>query len=196
MSPGKNTVNPLKIKLLPKKKMDHILDLKNEKEPLYTEYLDKKGEKVIYAAVRALKGVTILCDPHHLPFRNDVFDLTWCSEVIQHQNYQRAILSEIKRVSKSYIVTYCCPDNLDFFEDEDNKIVLLEEPTYQLQDGTRIITNQKFDLPVKFDVLDRKRKLKKDFFGISKVQEKDVLAAKFYATIRWILSRGILDREN
>ena len=54
--------------------------------------------------IRRLKGLTVIADACHLPFRNETFDLTLCFEMLEHiKEYNRA-LAELCRVTKETIL--------------------------------------------------------------------------------------------
>ena len=50
--------------------------------------------------LRPINGIDLVCDATNLPFRDDVFDRTWCVYLIHHIPDIQPLLREAKRVSK------------------------------------------------------------------------------------------------
>ena len=55
-------------------------------------------------------------DGHHLPYPDDYFDLAYCSHVIEHVEFPRQIIRELKRVSKYQF--YEIPIDFSFYVDK------------------------------------------------------------------------------
>ncbi|WP_415280928.1 class I SAM-dependent methyltransferase [Candidatus Nitrososphaera sp. FF02] len=81
----------------------------------YLTFLNKIGVKRIIGADISLSKLThlkgllpeselIVCDAQHLPFRNNIFDLVLCSEVIEHLPDPGIILKEISYSSRRLAV--------------------------------------------------------------------------------------------
>lgn len=48
----------------------------------------------------------VVCSVDALPFRNNIFCVVWCSNVIEHTENPKTTLTELKRVAKHGYVTY------------------------------------------------------------------------------------------
>jgi ubiquinone/menaquinone biosynthesis C-methylase UbiE len=82
----------------------------------YVEYLQELNPAIFICGVdisivrlRRAKSKSVnvdfvLCDAEALPFKSKCFDLTICSEVIEHVLSPIALLHEIKRVNKKFII--------------------------------------------------------------------------------------------
>jgi ubiquinone/menaquinone biosynthesis C-methylase UbiE len=53
--------------------------------------------------IETLKSVQVF-DGYHIPFEDDEFDLVILSHVLEHVEFQRMLLREIKRVSKHFVI--------------------------------------------------------------------------------------------
>jgi 2-polyprenyl-3-methyl-5-hydroxy-6-metoxy-1,4-benzoquinol methylase len=66
--------------------------------------VDISFDKLIYLKNLIPKSELIVCDAQHLPFRNNVFDLILCSEVIEHLPDPGLILREISYSTRKLAV--------------------------------------------------------------------------------------------
>lgn len=78
------------------------------------------GSKGVASCVRTdlrpINGVDVVCDATTLPFRDDVFDRTWCVYLIHHIPDVRQLLLEAKRVSrKAYFFDFIPRTWLHYF---------------------------------------------------------------------------------
>jgi SAM-dependent methyltransferase len=62
------------------------------------------GVDIAYSCCDVATKPDVLCDAHHLPFRDDVFDLVFSSHTLEHVRTPYEILKEFKRVGKRLIV--------------------------------------------------------------------------------------------
>lgn len=84
-------------------------------------YLTKTKKKAPNASL-------VLGDAHHLPFREDVFDLVLCSEVLEHVLNPKMVLREIVRVSRKYVLLTVAGENLFHFFARKLGLVKMEDP--------------------------------------------------------------------
>lgn len=76
--------------------------------------MDISFEGVRKYRLKGLKGV--VCDAEmNLPFRDELFDTVWISEVIEHMVDYRSLLMEIRRVLKRHGRVYLTTPNASFF---------------------------------------------------------------------------------
>jgi len=66
-------------------------------------------------AIPSLKEV-IAFDGYHLPYPDGFFDLAYCSHVVEHVEYPRALIREIGRVSRQQM--YEVPIDFGFYVDK------------------------------------------------------------------------------
>jgi len=71
-------------------------------ETTYEEFLPKSTAmyKVDWPSTLHDVFVDAWCDVHNLPFKNELFDLVICTEVLEHVKVPQAVLAEIYRVLK------------------------------------------------------------------------------------------------
>ena len=62
------------------------------------------GVDIAYSCCKVATKPDILCDAHHLPFRNNVFDLVFSSHTLEHVRTPYLILQEFKRVGRRLII--------------------------------------------------------------------------------------------
>jgi ubiquinone/menaquinone biosynthesis C-methylase UbiE len=88
--------------------LDLIKNGKNKKaldvgcrEGTQSMLLEKKGYEVVSIDIeKNYKKCSIVDANKKLPFKNDSFDLIWCSEVIEHLNNPQKVVKEFNRVIK------------------------------------------------------------------------------------------------
>jgi SAM-dependent methyltransferase len=73
-------------------------------EKLFAVELSKSGVEVISSMSIARLVSVEEFDGYHLPFKDSEFDLVVLSHVLEHVEFERALLREIKRVSKFQII--------------------------------------------------------------------------------------------
>lgn len=78
--------------------MCHILDLGGGKGYLRKVLTNQKN--IIGLDLKKMKGVDVIGDGHFLPFKDNVFDVIICSEVLEHAYSPQQFISEIKRTLK------------------------------------------------------------------------------------------------
>ncbi len=85
-----------------------IKQIKNKKaldvgcrEGTQSKFLEKKGYKVTSIDIKKKYEKGIIVDVNKkLPFKNNSFDLIWCSEVIEHLNDPAKTIGEFRRILK------------------------------------------------------------------------------------------------
>lgn len=81
----------------------HFLDAERFCSVMYAAEISSSGvQQIQKRKLPSLKGVTLF-DGYHLAFPEDYFDLVVCSHVLEHVEHPRALLREIKRVSKMQV---------------------------------------------------------------------------------------------
>lgn len=71
------------------------------REGAQSKWLERKGYKVISIDIERRYAKCIIVDANKkLPFKDDFFDLIWCSEVIEHLDSPTFSISEFRRVLK------------------------------------------------------------------------------------------------
>lgn len=107
-------------------KRDRVLDLGCGEDAVYSPYL---GREVVTCDIQKVKGVDVVCDIHALPFRNGIFDLVWCSEVLEHVDEQEEAVEEVLRVGNSVIFFFAMPSP-SFHSDPEHRPVLVDFKKY------------------------------------------------------------------
>lgn len=94
----------------------HYLSQHDFSDNLNAVEISSSGIEAIKA--RNLKGLksVALFDGYKLPFEDNAFDLVICSHVLEHVEYERILLREIKRVSKYQI--FEVPIDFSFYVDK------------------------------------------------------------------------------
>ncbi len=86
---------------VPKTRGGIALDL-GARKGTQTRRLEGKGYRVVSADVTPLFASCIALDANQpLPFDDGTFDVVWCSEVIEHLHSPEAVLTELRRVTRS-----------------------------------------------------------------------------------------------
>ncbi|MDB5272070.1 MAG: Methyltransferase type 11 [Chitinophagaceae bacterium] len=94
------------------------LDSKKFNSNMYSVDISSSGvEEIKKRNIPSLKEVTCY-DGFHIPYPDNHFDLTICSHVIEHVEFPRLLLREIKRVSKYQILEV----PIDFSLNVDKKV--------------------------------------------------------------------------
>ena len=57
------------------------------------------------------------CDLHHLPFRSGVFNLVYCSHVLEHVLHPAVVVGELRRVAGSQLIIKV-PNRITIFDEE------------------------------------------------------------------------------
>jgi len=70
----------------------------------------------------------IVGDSHKLPFKKNVFELIFCSEVLEHVLNPEAVLKELVRVSKKYVLVTVAGENFFYFFARKLGLVKPEDP--------------------------------------------------------------------
>jgi len=91
-------------KIIPNKQYRRILDLGCGDTPVAVN-LGVSNTDIVLCDIVRTRCTTIIADGRRLPFRDNSFDLTVSTEVLEHIDDQDSFLAEIKRVSKWFIVT-------------------------------------------------------------------------------------------
>jgi ubiquinone/menaquinone biosynthesis C-methylase UbiE len=66
--------------------------------------ISKSGvEQIVSRKIGSLRSVQIF-DGYHIPFKDDEFDLVILSHVLEHVEFERMLLREIKRVAKQVVI--------------------------------------------------------------------------------------------
>lgn len=95
-----------------------FLDKNNFTDELYALEISPSGVECIKSRkLASLKSVKQF-NGYTIPFEDDFFDLVVLSHVIEHVEYPRALIREIKRVSKYQVVEIPC----DYSGDVDQKV--------------------------------------------------------------------------
>jgi SAM-dependent methyltransferase len=74
--------------------------------------LDLAKNYLFKATVVSPKTLLVQGDARQLPFKNDIFDLVLCSEVLEHVLNPKSVFKELVRVSRRYIVVTLAGENL------------------------------------------------------------------------------------
>jgi SAM-dependent methyltransferase len=77
--------------------------------------LDLAKNYLLKARVASPKSLLVQGDASQLPFKNDIFDLVLCSEVLEHVPNPKNVFKELVRVSRRYIVVTLAGENLFYF---------------------------------------------------------------------------------
>ena len=79
---------------------------------LIHKYLDVSN--VVHVDIIKTSIVTVQCDAQHLPFKDNMFILVWCSHVLEHVDNPYLVLKEIKRVANGKVIVKVPSGKLDF----------------------------------------------------------------------------------
>ncbi|MEM1582865.1 MAG: class I SAM-dependent methyltransferase [Candidatus Bathyarchaeia archaeon] len=74
--------------------------------------LDIAKKYLLKAKKNARGSSLVLGDAHHLPFKDNAFDLILCSETLEHVIDQEGVLRELLRVSCNYVLLTVAGENL------------------------------------------------------------------------------------
>ena len=84
------------------------LDAKNSFPEVHALEISESGaDQIASRKLKNLKSVHIF-DGYHIPFADDEFDLVILSHVLEHVEFERMLLREIKRVSKHVVIEVPC----------------------------------------------------------------------------------------
>ncbi|MDB4754060.1 class I SAM-dependent methyltransferase [Akkermansiaceae bacterium] len=72
----------------------------NQKDEVKS-FFDKKKATYVFTDIDHSSDCDVFCDGHHLPFRNDTFDLVLTTAVMEHVMEPWIVSQEIKRVTKT-----------------------------------------------------------------------------------------------
>ena len=82
----------------------HYLDQWNFAPELYAIEISKSGVGHIKSRnLKSLKEVQVF-DGYHIPFENQAFDLVILAHVLEHVEYERMLLRELKRVARFQVI--------------------------------------------------------------------------------------------
>ncbi len=82
----------------------HYLDQANFSPEMHALEIAQSGVDIIQSKnLKNLKSVQLF-DGYHIPFNDDEFDLVVLSHVLEHVEFERMLLREIKRVSKYQVI--------------------------------------------------------------------------------------------
>lgn len=87
-----------------KKKPLHILDLGCGYKPFRT--LFSKKDNYIGVDISENSYADVIADSQNLPFKDNLFDVIICSEIIEHCSNEYKLIKEIRRVSKNQTLVY------------------------------------------------------------------------------------------
>lgn len=91
------------------------LDKRNFCKELYGVDISESGVKQTKnKQIKSLKEVTVF-DGYRLPYEDNYFDLAYCSHVVEHVEFPRQLIREIRRVSNYQI--YEIPIDFSFYVD-------------------------------------------------------------------------------
>jgi len=89
---------------------DYILDVGSGKCGVASMINKNMGIKVVCIDIDQYKNKVgiknIIFDGMHIPFKNDVFTIVLCCYVLHHTHYQKNLLHEMSRVTKSKIIIF------------------------------------------------------------------------------------------
>lgn len=84
------------------------LDAKSSFPEMHALEISQSGaDQIIARNLKNLKSVNVF-DGYHIPFADDEFDLVILSHVLEHVEFERMLLREIKRVSKHLVIEVPC----------------------------------------------------------------------------------------
>ena len=63
-----------------------------------------KGGEVVHVDVLRAEDVEVVCDAHHLPFKDKCFSLVHASHVIEHLKYPLDAVKEFERVCRGTVI--------------------------------------------------------------------------------------------
>jgi len=86
-----------------------ILDVGSGGNPLIV-----RGVEVVHCDISRNASVDVLCDAHHLPFRDNIFSIVYASHVIEHCINPAIVLQEFKRVSRGGVIIKVMKAKLDY----------------------------------------------------------------------------------
>lgn len=99
-----------------------------DSKDFYNVGLDIAKNYLIKTKKEAPNALLVLGDAHHLPFKENSFDLVLCSEVLEHALSPRLVLKEILRVSRKYVLLTVAGENLFHFFARKLGLVKKEDP--------------------------------------------------------------------
>lgn len=84
------------------------LDARNIFPEIHALEISESGaDQIVSRKLKHLKSVHVF-DGYHIPFADDEFDLVILSHVLEHVEFERMLLREIKRVSKHLVIEVPC----------------------------------------------------------------------------------------
>jgi len=76
-----------------------ILDVGSGDHPLFV-----RRDDVVHCDVARGKHLEVLCDAHHLPFRDNAFRIVHASHLLEHCDFPLMVLREFRRVCNGVVV--------------------------------------------------------------------------------------------
>jgi len=74
-----------------------LIDVGSGLGPIYSE-------NAIHVDMKRCTHVEVICDAHHLPFKDKAFTVVYASHILEHLSYPLMALEEFKRVSNSITI--------------------------------------------------------------------------------------------
>lgn len=87
--------------------LQHLDTLNSFPEIHALEISQSGADQILSRKLKNLRSVNVF-DGYHIPFADDEFDLIILSHVLEHVEFERMLLREIKRVSKHLVIEVPC----------------------------------------------------------------------------------------